>query len=70
MSENPLNLADPSLLRQKCLIDGAWVDAASGATLAVDDPATGLKIGNVPDMGREETAEAIVAANRAFKASQ
>jgi len=67
MSENPLGLADPSLLRQQCLIDGSWIDAISGETITVDDPATGNQIGSIPNMGRQETAAAIDAANRAFK---
>ena len=27
-------LQDPKLLRQQCYVDGAWVDADSGATIA------------------------------------
>ena len=28
-------LKDPSLLKDACLVDGAWVQAASGETIAV-----------------------------------
>lgn len=59
-------LKDPSLFRQQAYVDGAWVDADSGGTVDVDDPATGRKIGTVPDMGAAETRRAIEAANRAW----
>ena len=61
-----LSLSDPSLFRQQCLIDGKWCDADSGATIDVHDPATGERIGSVPDMGQAETARAIAASNAAF----
>ena len=41
-------LKDPSLLRQQCYIDGKWVDADDGKTLAVHNPADGQQIGTVP----------------------
>jgi acyl-CoA reductase-like NAD-dependent aldehyde dehydrogenase len=44
-------LKDPSLFRQQCYIDGAWVDADDKATLAVHNPADGQQIGTVPKMG-------------------
>ncbi|NGZ85163.1 NAD-dependent succinate-semialdehyde dehydrogenase [Duganella aceris] len=59
-------LQDPTLLRQQCYIDGAWLD--SGATLEVSDPASGAPLGTIPDMGAEETARAITAANLAWPA--
>ena len=34
-------LKDPALLRQQCYVDGQWIDADGGATLAVVNPATG-----------------------------
>lgn len=56
------------LLREACLIDGAWVGADDGATVAVADPATGRPLGHVPWMGRAEAERAIGAAGRAFRA--
>jgi succinate-semialdehyde dehydrogenase/glutarate-semialdehyde dehydrogenase len=53
-------------LRQANLIDGEWVQADSGATIDVINPATGLKLGTVPKAGRAETRRAIEAAERAF----
>ncbi len=62
----PLPLKDPSLFRQACCIDGKWVQAASGKTLPVRNPATGMVIGEVPALGAAETRQAIEAAARAF----
>ena len=59
-------LKDPSLFRQQAYVDGAWVDADCRGTVDVDDPATGQKLGTVPDMGAAETRRAIEAANRAW----
>jgi len=61
-------LKDPSLLRHQCYINGAWLDAADGATLAVHNPATGAALGSVPYMGAADTAAAISAANAAWPA--
>ena len=60
------NLKDSALLRQQCYIDGAWVGADSGATIAVNNPATGEAIGSIPKMGAAETRRAIIAANAAL----
>ena len=63
-----LGLKDPTLFRQQCYIDGKWLDADSGKTIAVTNPATGAMLGNVPNMGAAETRRAITAANAAFPA--
>jgi succinate-semialdehyde dehydrogenase / glutarate-semialdehyde dehydrogenase len=52
-------LQDPELFREHCYIGGQWIPAASGATIPVDDPATGEVIGSVPRAGRTETRSAI-----------
>jgi succinate-semialdehyde dehydrogenase/glutarate-semialdehyde dehydrogenase len=62
------SLRDPELFRQACYIDGSWVTARSGATIAVDDPATGQIVGTVPKLGAAETRDAIAAADRALPA--
>ncbi len=62
-----LNLQDPTLLRQACYIDGAWVAADSGETIAVTNPATGETIARVPRCGAAETERAIAAADQALK---
>jgi succinate-semialdehyde dehydrogenase/glutarate-semialdehyde dehydrogenase len=59
-------LANPALFRQNAYVDGKWVDARSGKTIDVDNPATGEIVGTVPKMGAAETRDAIEAANRAL----
>ena len=54
-------------MKQANLIDGQWVQADSGQTIDVINPATGLKIGTVPKSGKAETRRAIEAADAAFK---
>ncbi|HQT74600.1 MAG: succinate-semialdehyde dehydrogenase I [Acidiphilium sp. 37-67-22] len=61
-----LRLNDPTLLREANYIDGAWVQAESGRTLDVLNPATGELVGRVPAMGEAETRRAIEAAGRAL----
>ena len=61
-------LADPALLRQQALIDGHWRDADGGGRCEVRNPASGALLGTVPDMGANETREAIDAAQAAFPA--
>jgi succinate-semialdehyde dehydrogenase/glutarate-semialdehyde dehydrogenase len=61
-------LKDPQLFRSQAYIDGAWVDAEGGATIAVDNPATGEVLGTVPKLGAAETRRAIEAANAALPA--
>jgi len=53
------------LLKSCGFIEGLWVQADDGGTVAVDDPATGEEIARVPWMGAEETRRAIDAARRA-----
>jgi succinate-semialdehyde dehydrogenase / glutarate-semialdehyde dehydrogenase len=62
---SPLPLQDPTLFRQANYIDGKWVQADSGRTIVVKNPATGEAIGEVPALGAAETRRAIEAANRA-----
>ncbi|MBU8546081.1 MULTISPECIES: NADP-dependent succinate-semialdehyde dehydrogenase [Roseomonadaceae] len=61
-----LPLKDPELFRQANCINGQWVQADSGKTIAVRNPATGEVIGQVPAMGVAETRRAIEAAQAAF----
>jgi succinate-semialdehyde dehydrogenase/glutarate-semialdehyde dehydrogenase len=64
----PLPLKDPSLFRQQCYIDGKWLDADSGKSVAVNNPATGETLGTIPNMGTAETKRAIEAASAAWGA--
>src|SRR4051812_31517288 len=61
-------LADSSLLRMQCYVDGRWIDADNGGTRTVSNPATGKAIGTVPICGASETRRAIEAADRAWPA--
>jgi succinate-semialdehyde dehydrogenase/glutarate-semialdehyde dehydrogenase len=54
--------------RDANLIGGAWVQADSGATIPVTDPATGDVLGAVPNAGAAETRRAIEAAAAALPA--
>jgi succinate-semialdehyde dehydrogenase/glutarate-semialdehyde dehydrogenase len=63
-----MQLKDKSLFRQQCYIDGAWVDADSGESIKVTNPATDEVLGTVPKMGADETRRAIEAANAAWPA--
>ncbi|WP_206606765.1 NAD-dependent succinate-semialdehyde dehydrogenase [Pseudomonas jessenii] len=60
------HLNDPSLLRQAMLIDGQWVQADSGQTIEVRNPATGELVARVPNGGELETRRAVEAAERAM----
>ena len=62
---SPLPLNDPTLFRQANCIDGKWLQADSGRTIVVKNPATGEPIGEVPALGAAETRRAIEAAHRA-----
>ncbi|WP_316980018.1 aldehyde dehydrogenase family protein, partial [Shumkonia mesophila] len=61
-----MKVKNSALFRQQCYIDGAWVDADSGATIEVTNPADGKVVGTVPKMGAAETRRAIEAANAAW----
>ncbi len=61
-----MKLNDSTLFRQHCYINGAWVDACSGDTFDVSNPADGSILGRVPSMGVGETRRAIEAASAAW----
>jgi succinate-semialdehyde dehydrogenase/glutarate-semialdehyde dehydrogenase len=61
-------LKDPNLFRDRCLVDGQWIEADSRTRIKVDNPADGSKVGSIPDMGTAETRRAIAAAQAAFPA--
>ncbi|MEP4768570.1 MAG: NAD-dependent succinate-semialdehyde dehydrogenase [Roseibium sp.] len=57
-----------ALLKQQVFINGEWLDADSGNTLDVFNPANNEKLGTIPFCGRAETKRAIAAAQEAFPA--
>lgn len=58
-----MKLRDPSLLVEKCFVNGSWQGIPS---IAVNNPATGRQIAMVPNFSAEQTAAAVEAASRAF----
>jgi phenylacetaldehyde dehydrogenase len=65
----PLGTAAESYLTRhhRMLIDGHWVDAQSGQTLPVEDPATQEVIAHVPAGDKADIDLAVAAARRAFE---
>lgn len=55
------------LFKQQAYIDGQWLDADSGDTIEVTNPANGKVLGTIPKMGQAETRRAIEAAEKAQK---
>ena len=56
------DLSARNLLEGRSYVDGEWIDADSGATFPVTNPATGEEIARMADLGQAETARAIDAA--------
>jgi len=61
-----IELQDNRLFRQQCYLNGDWIDADSGETIPVSNPASGEILGTIPKLGREETRRAIEAADAAW----
>jgi aspartate-semialdehyde dehydrogenase len=61
-------LKDSRLLKEFAYIGGAWRASASGRVVAVNDPASGEWIGQVPALTAAESMEAVTAASVAFPA--
>jgi succinate-semialdehyde dehydrogenase/glutarate-semialdehyde dehydrogenase len=61
-------LRDAALFRDRCFIDGQWVESDSRARINVDNPADGSQVGTVPEMGAAEARRAVDAANAALPA--
>ena len=69
MTTSPLaTLNDPSLLKTDALIGGEWVAAGAAGTARFDvtDPATGLKLADVANLGPVDCHNAIMAADKAW----
>ncbi len=60
-----MKLEDPALLRQKCYIDGDWVDSSD--KIEVFNPADNSLLGTVPSLGAVEAKRAIKAAAKSYK---
>ena len=67
MKTSPLALLqDPSLLKTDGFINGQWVKGSG--RFEVIDPATGLKLADVANLGAAEAEAAVAAANAAWPA--
>jgi len=53
--------------KQKLLINGKWVDAASGKTFASYNPATGEVLATIAEGSQEDINRAVIAARAAFE---
>jgi succinate-semialdehyde dehydrogenase/glutarate-semialdehyde dehydrogenase len=62
----PVTTVEHELKRRQAYVGGQWVDADSGETFLVTNPATGEVVADVPRMGAEETRRALAAAERAL----
>ncbi len=59
-----LSLKDPELFREQSYVDGSWVSGAK--TYPVANPATGVTLANVADLGGNDAKRAIEAAHAAW----
>ena len=66
MANSVPTLTDPSLLKTQAYVNGEWVNAISGQTFTVTDPAPGTVIGTMPDMNKVDVQLAINAAATAL----
>lgn len=57
---------NPELIKDRAFIGGNWVFANKNLSFSVYNPADGSEIAKVPDLGAEETSQAIDAAYKAF----
>lgn len=62
-----LALRDKHLFKQRCYIDGRWLESASGKSIPVTNPADGSILGSTPELSYNETHVAIEAAETAWK---
>ncbi|MCV6625231.1 MAG: NAD-dependent succinate-semialdehyde dehydrogenase [Cellvibrionaceae bacterium] len=65
-----LELTRPELLRSQSYINGQWVEADSGATVPVTNPANGELVATVASLSEVETRRAIESAEQAMQSWQ
>ena len=59
-------LKDQSLFKQKCFINGEWVNSDNGDTFDVVNPSDLTVVGTMPNASKKETIRAIDAANNSW----
>ena len=62
-----MELNNKSLFKEKCYVNGSWVESQSGDFLEVNNPATQEIIGKVPKFTKDETKKVIENASNAFQ---
>jgi len=62
-----MQIINKELFKQKCFINGEWIQANNKERLEVNNPATLKIIGTVPKCGKEETNYAISKANESLE---
>lgn len=62
---NTMQLRDAELLKSACYVNGTWVHAEDGSTIAVTNPANGAHLASVPNAGKTLTQHAIDGAQQA-----
>ncbi|SNT70187.1 NAD-dependent succinate-semialdehyde dehydrogenase [Psychrobacter sp. LV10R520-6] len=69
MSKNTTNttlqLSNPDLLKQQCLIKDGWHDASDAATIEVCNPFSGDVIGSVPSLTQQDVNDAVAFSHEA-----
>ena len=50
-----MDITNKSLFKDKCYINGEWIDSNNNQKIEVNNPATLKIIGTVPNCGKEET---------------
>lgn len=61
-----LILRTMALWKNKAYVNGDWVEAQSGNSFEVRNPANGKVLGKLPDMNEKDTEKALQVANTAF----
>ncbi len=64
--QSSISLRDMALFREQAFVGGRWESAANGQVKQVFNPATGERIGTIPNLGAAETRRAIEAADKAL----
>lgn len=63
-------MSSQSLLQTQAFIDGKWLDASSGETFPVKNPANGQVLRSVPNLDACDANLAITAAKKAFHSKE
>ncbi|KAL1302025.1 hypothetical protein AAFC00_002475 [Neodothiora populina] len=63
----PFKLNDEEIFRDKSIVNGEWIEAASGKRFDIFDPGNGKVWATAPDMGPEDVDAAVHATHEAFQ---